>query len=84
MPSTPNQQAVAKPVHQEPTPTFSRLLDRAARRQHDVLIIRNHDTDDIRCVRCPSKFTVVSTRAISVSKDRRWQTIGSQIFFECV
>lgn len=62
---------------------FFRRADRAARKQHDILIVRHRVTGDVTYVRCPVKIGTGRTRTVSVSKDRRWQVTGSQIFFQC-
>ena len=83
MSSTTDHRTEARPVAVTSKPAFSQRIDRAARKSHDVLVIRDASDGTLKYVRCPLKLADGRTQVVSASKDRRWLTAGSQIFFEC-
>lgn len=84
MPSRTIRQAQLQPTaHPSGMRPWPQRIRRAIRRQHEILIIQNLDTGWVRYVRCPLKINAGRSRTVAASKDRRWQTAGSQIFFQC-
>lgn len=66
----------------ETSQAIPQRIQRTARKQHEVLIVRNHE--GTAYVYCPLKTSATATRTVSASKSRRWQATGPQLFFECV